>query len=96
MSDDASKMLDTKPAQNDFMNSKKKHIMELLDIKEDEFNHLLHNHDMEHLICRFSTVLFDIFNSASKFRWLSDVREHMGEAFYNCVIEGYVYGSHDT
>ena len=82
--------------QNDFIDSHKKYIIELLCLEEDEFNYLKSNHDVSYLVYRFSTALFDCFDSESKDRWLRNIKAHMGKEFYYDVIEGYVFGNHDT
>lgn len=81
--------------QNEFINAHKTHIVELLGLKENKFDDLSNN-DKSYFVYRFSTALYDCFDSGGKERWLCDVKKYMGKQFYYDVIEGYVLGSHDT
>lgn len=79
-----------KYCDDNFMNNHKYHVINLLKIKDDEFNNL----KPDYLIYRFSTALFDLFHSENKYGWLSDVKKHMGEKFYYDMIEGFVLDKH--
>lgn len=58
--------------------------------------HLISEHSPDYIVYRFSTHLFDCFESGRKHQWLREVKDKMGEKFYYDVIEGYVLGEHDT
>ena len=80
----------------DFVTSHKQNIIDLLGRDEKDISYLFASHDSEALICKFATTLFDLFDSGSKSRWLSDVKKQMGKKFYYDVIEAYVCGNHST
>lgn len=92
-----------KKAHEEFVKKYKKPVMELLceNEYEDEegVNHLLNDHDLEYLVWRFSTQLFDIYatrNLKEKNKWLAEVKKKMGKEFCDKVKEGYLSGNHDT
>jgi len=56
----------------------------------------LYDYDIEQYIYQLTTALFDCFGTSYMDEFLKRIKEESGEDIYYAVIEGYVYGRHDT
>lgn len=56
----------------------------------------LYDIDIEQYIYRLTTALFDCFGTSYMDEFLKRIKDELGEDIYYAVIEGYVYGRHDT